>query len=269
MLIRSIKAVLDKLGLLAVLRHTQLYRDLAFKTNSNLRTQILAEINFYSIFLKSDELCFDIGASLGGKTNIFYKIGGRVVAVEPDPEAFDILTKRFGKNNKVVLLNKGVGAVPGELLLNRSDNSTLSTFDQNDVEATLNDVRFSTTKFYDKKAVKIETLDNLILQFGQPDYCKISTVGYEIEVLKGLSKPLKTISITCNVPQHIEKTIECVNLIDKLGSYRYNYFLSTLLNDFAEPNWITGTEMKNRLVIMKNTPDHSRYIEVFAVQNHI
>lgn len=264
----GIKFVLSKLGLLGILRKSELYHAAASKLNKELRAQIRAEMNFYGLFVKSGGVCFDVGASYGGKTNVFHKMGARVVAVEPDPEAFSILAKKFRGINEIILLNNGLGAVPGELLLNRSTKSTLSTFDNGDVEATLKDERFSNTTFFEKCLVKVDTLDNLVAQYGIPDYCKISTVGYEIEVLKGLSVPVKTISITCNVPQHIEKTIECLNLMDKLDTYKYNYYLSTLLNGFVETSWLTGSEMKKRLEEMKHTPDHSRYIEIFAMQSN-
>jgi FkbM family methyltransferase len=266
MIIRFIKAALNKLGLLDTVRHKQSYRDLAAKFNKKLRELTRAEINFYSVFINPGDLCFDIGANIGGKTNIFYKIGANILAVEPDPEAFFTLSKRFGKNNKVVLINKGIGAASGELLLNRSTSSTLSTFDAHDAETTLIDKRFSETRFYEKQSVKVCTLDSIISEYGKPDYCKIATVGYELEVIKGLSESLKAISFTCNVPQHIEKTIECVNLIDKLGVYKYNYFLSTLLNGFVEQTWISGVAMKSKLAEMKHIAGHSKYIEVFAVQ---
>lgn len=261
-----LKTILKNTGLLDRFRGTLAYNNLAVLLNKNLRVQAAFDKKFYSAFIKVGDLCFDIGASLGGKTFIFKKIGANIVAAEPDQEAFSALVKKFGKSSKVILLNIGVGAKSGELFLNRSSNSTLSTFDDTDMESTLNDARFSNTRFYEKRSVKVETLDDLIAQFGIPEYCKISTVGFEVEVLKGLNKPISKISVTCNIPQHIEKTIECIDLIDKLGVYEYNYFLSTLLNGFVEDKWISGFEMKKRLEALKNKETPSRYLEVFAVQ---
>ncbi|MCC6690456.1 MAG: FkbM family methyltransferase [Bacteroidia bacterium] len=259
--------MLSRFGLLDKVRSTSMYRELAFRFNSQIRKALKAEMFFYSQFVTRGDFCFDIGASVGGKATVFQKIGARILAAEPDPSAFAELTKKFGGKKNVVLMNKGLGSTLGELILNRADMSTLSTFDDADVKTTLSDSRFSGVEFNHKVSVEITTLDRLISDYGMPNYCKISTVGYEMEVLKGLSKPIKIISFTCNVPQHIYKTIECVTLIDKLGDYRYNYFLSTLLNGFVSNKWLTGAEMKNKLSEMQNIPEHSRYIELFAVQN--
>lgn len=264
-----LKIILKNIGVLDHFRGTLAYNNLAVLLNTELRNQTAFNMKFYSAFIKAGELCFDIGASLGGKTFIFKRIGANIVAMEPDQHAFAALVKKFGKSSKVILLNIGVGARPGELILNRSSNSTLSTFDAADVESTLKDIRFSNVSFFEKRSVKVETLSDLIDRFGVPEYCKISTVGFEVEVLRGLNRPIRKISITCNIPQHIEKTIECIDLIDRLGVYEYNYFLSTLLNGFVEHKWISGFEMKKRLEAMKNNDMHCRYIEIFAVQTKV
>jgi FkbM family methyltransferase len=45
-----------------------------------------------------------------------------------------------------------------------------------------------------EEVVQTTTLDALIDQFGVPDFCKIDVEGFEFEVLRGLSRPVGTIS---------------------------------------------------------------------------
>jgi len=40
-------------------------------------------ITFYSPYIKRGDLCFDIVANISDKTNIFLKLGAKVVCVEP------------------------------------------------------------------------------------------------------------------------------------------------------------------------------------------
>ncbi|UCF00102.1 MAG: hypothetical protein JSV82_03285, partial [Planctomycetota bacterium] len=47
------------------------------------REQLAKELDFYSQLIKRDDLCFDIGANIGDKTNVFVHLGAVVVAVEP------------------------------------------------------------------------------------------------------------------------------------------------------------------------------------------
>ncbi|MEN8172361.1 MAG: hypothetical protein ABFS03_05715, partial [Chloroflexota bacterium] len=57
-----------------------------------IRAKLLAKVwtkhdqrmlGFYSQFIASNDLCFDVGANRGSRTKIFRQLGTRVVAVEP------------------------------------------------------------------------------------------------------------------------------------------------------------------------------------------
>ena len=43
-------------------------------------------LNFYSELIKKDDLCFDIGANYGNRSEVFIKLGAKVVAFEPQPK---------------------------------------------------------------------------------------------------------------------------------------------------------------------------------------
>ena len=46
---------------------------------------------FYSTFVSTGDLCFDIGANYGNRTKVFLRLGARVVAVEPQPSCCQVL----------------------------------------------------------------------------------------------------------------------------------------------------------------------------------
>ncbi len=73
-------------------------------------------ISFYKQFITSGDLCFDIGANIGERTNCFLQLNARVVAVEPQSSCMIQLNKKFYLNKKVNLIKKAVGAETGEWL---------------------------------------------------------------------------------------------------------------------------------------------------------
>src|SRR5436190_23184541 len=58
--------------------------------------------------LDKDSVVIDCGANVGNITKKFADTGATVHAFEPDPLAFDILSKRFGSFPNVMLHNEGV-----------------------------------------------------------------------------------------------------------------------------------------------------------------
>lgn len=249
---------------LSKIKQHQIVQDIKLLFRPALKSETNYSILFYKQFITKNQLCFDIGANVGAKTNIFYKLGAITVAVEPDKNAFQFLQNRFRFYNRITLLNIGLGENLGAKKLFESNNHALSTFDGEDAEFTLKDGRFKDSQFTNKLIVEISTLDNLIKLYGTPTYCKISTVGYELAILNGLSTPISNISITCNIPYHIEKTLDSITKLETLGNYSYNYILSNIRNGFASEKWMDESEIKT---IIKALPDstQSRYIEVFAM----
>src|SRR5664279_6512781 len=142
-MLTSLDKFLAASGLLESLRSTYIYHDLAVKFNKDLRSVCFKEKEFYRQFISGDELCFDIGANIGGKTYVFNKIGSKVIAVEPDPRAFKTLTQRFGKKKNITLLNCGLGEREETRDLIEFSISTLSTFDPQDAKAQAADTRLS------------------------------------------------------------------------------------------------------------------------------
>ena len=51
---------------------------------------------FYSKLIQNGDLCFDVGANVGNRTEAFLKLGARIVAVEPQPECIAVLNELHG-----------------------------------------------------------------------------------------------------------------------------------------------------------------------------
>ena len=73
-------------------------------------------LNFYSQFIKKGDLCFDVGAHKGNRTEIFLKLGARVVAIEPQERCVRYLQSKFGKNPQFSLVKKGLSDKEGKLV---------------------------------------------------------------------------------------------------------------------------------------------------------
>ena len=98
--------------------------------------------------------------------------------------------------------------------------------------------------------IEIITLDMLIQQYGVPDFIKIDTEGFELEVIKGLSTPVKSLSFEYTLPHQKDQAAKCVELLDKL----YNtHAIFNICRDEAYKmkfdKWMNATEI---LTILKS-----------------
>lgn len=187
----------------------------SFRINTN---------NFYQTFFSKNDLVFDVGANIGAKTDQYLSLGARVVCIEPQSDCCDKLRKKYQHNNKVSIVESGVGEKPGVLeLFVCSSSNAISTFSQEWVSAS----RFTEIGYkWDKKiSVPVITLDHLIKQFGVPQFCKIDVENYELPVLKGLSTPIPFISFEFAF-ETMHNTKECLNVLSKMGYTEFNFALA-------------------------------------------
>jgi FkbM family methyltransferase len=194
---------------------------------------------FYSQFIQPGDLCFDVGANIGNSTVIFLELGAKVVAIEPQKECYERLTKRFG--NQIDLIKKGLGEKESVEKLYVSELSAISSFSKAHVDVMKAD-RFKGTNWKHTVAVEMTTMNSLIAQFGTPVFCKIDVEGYEYAVLKGLSKPLKTLSLEYIVPENLHVLIDCISHLNSLGEIECNYSYAEKM-DLSLRLWLTGQEM--------------------------
>ncbi len=199
--------------------------------------------NFYNAFVKKGDLCFDIGAHLGNRTNAWAALGAKVVAVDPQPQCMRYLEQKFSSNPNVVLLQKAVANEPGKASFHISElTPTVSTMAAKEWQNKIDDHTSFKVTWDETISVEVITLDQLIATYGLPDFCKIDVEDFEVQVLQGLSTAIPSLSLEYFTPT-LFRVFECMDLLDDLGDYEYNwsYGESQILN--AE-KWLSTKEMR-------------------------
>lgn len=177
---------------------------------------------FYGELLSECDLCFDIGAHLGDRSRCFLNLGKRVVAVEPQAIFAKKLRENLGENPKFFLEEIGVGAENGTAKLQISSlHPTVSTIANDSWQNALNSKANNRIEWDETVEIEVQKLDKLIVKHGVPDFCKIDVEGFELEVLKGLSQPLKLLSVEF-FSFTFEQTMACLDQIARLGEYQFN-----------------------------------------------
>ena len=142
----------------------------------------------------------DIGAHKGEflekmlkieKVNSFY-------AFEPQKDIFDILNKKFSKNNKVTLLNYALDKeiTNKNLQINKfSTTSSLAEVNEKSLYLKLkNFLTNSKSNFIDEYVVQTNTVDNIFKDINlEKTLLKIDVEGFEMNVIKGSKIKLKEI----------------------------------------------------------------------------
>ena len=166
--------------------------------------------------MNKGDLYFDIGAHLGEKSKPFIEKKIRTIMVEPLPVCVKTLKRLYSKNSIVKIIPKGLGSKNTKKILSiNKQMPTVSTFAKHWKSG-----RFSNLTWSEKTQIQITTLDALIKKFGDPQYIKIDVEGYELNVLKGLSKKSGIISFEIT-SEFFSDAIKCLKHLKKLS---YNSF---------------------------------------------
>jgi len=216
---------------------------------------------FYAQFINEGDLCFDVGANVGNRTEIFLELGATVVAVEPQAACARRLHKKYGRNKKVITVQQALGEAKGEARLMVSNAHTISSLSNEWINAVKTSARFAAYKWDRSVTVPVTTLDELIADYGQPAFCKIDVEGYEFQVLRGLSRPIRTISFEFT-PEFIHATIDSVQYLSSLGSLGFNYSIGESMQ-LALPEWVDSEHMRQLLTSLPD-PDRTLFGDVYA-----
>lgn len=216
-------------------------------------------LKFYSQFIKKGDLCFDVGANQGNRTDIFLALGATVIAIEPQEACIKKLQKKYKNNTNVKFIQKALGEKEGQAELMMCDSSTLASLSTDWIKSIKDSGRFPTHNWDKKIIVPVTTLNNLIKKYGTPKFCKIDVEGFEYPVIKGLSTPIQIISFEF-APEFIESTIKAINYLSKMGKVRFNYSLSESM-ELTLPTWVKFEEMCD---ILNNLEDKSTFGDVYS-----
>jgi FkbM family methyltransferase len=238
------------------LRNWKKFRDR--KATEQIVSNTSKQLDFYSQFINTGNLVFDIGANVGDKTDLFLKLGAKVVAVEPQESCWRVLKHRFNKN--VYIEPVALAGKRGSGTLFVDSSTTISSVSKDWIEAVKQSGRFSNHKWAYKLPVQTTTLDNLIDKYGQPAFCKIDVEGAEFDVLQGLSRPIKVISFEF-VSERIEPSLDCIDYLSNLGKTEFNYYLGDVTS-FALSSWVGANEMKTILTLMNK--DIKNYGDIYV-----
>lgn len=199
--------------------------------------------DFYKQFLKPGDTYYDVGANYGNRIEPLLKYRIRIIAIEPQPECIKYLKKKY--ENRITIIPKGLGEKKGSKTMFLSNAHTISSFSKEWIKATQDSGRFSMYKWDRTQLMEMDTLNNLILDYGKPQFVKIDVEGYEYEVLRGLSQPIKTISFEYTTPERKKSVIDCINQITILSSpfnVVFNYSIGESM-EWALNNWLPPKEM--------------------------
>jgi len=161
-------------------------------------------------FVPKGALTFDVGAHNGQFAETLRELGGRVVAVEPNPSLAAEIQAHF---TGIVVEQAAVGSQPGRATLRLGRYDEHSTLSQEWAEA-------KPERWSGEVEVAVTTLDDLIARHGEPQFVKIDVEGFEAEVVAGLSTPVPALSLEYqHAAPHLSET--AAEGIARLGDYRF------------------------------------------------
>ena len=216
------------------------------------------EIHFYRSLLNGFHrgcLVFDVGANHGTKTDIFLKLGARVVAVEPDQTNQQILREKF----LTYRLSRQAVVIVGKALSEKDSVETMWIDEPGSAKNTLSRKWVETLKHDDERfgqhhdfshrtTVETTTLDQLISTHGLPFFIKIDVEGHEPSVLRGLHSAVPYLSFEVNLPEFAPDGQECVAMLDRLAAGgTFNYAAGDYERGLALQDWLAAPEFSQAL----------------------
>lgn len=199
---------------------------------------------FYSQFMSPGDLVIDVGANYGAFTEVFLRLGARVVAVEPQQRCLAYLERRYSDSPDVSIVPLGLGEREGPQELHVSSASTLSTMSPRWIAATSESGRFAGYSWEETHTVELTTLERLIDQHGVPAFCKVDVEGFELEVLRGLDTRPGALSIEF-ASEFLDQTNLCVERLTEIGASEFSYSVGSSMT--LASDWISDREVISSL----------------------
>jgi FkbM family methyltransferase len=220
--------------------------------------QVYGETTFYRNILtgfRSGDLIFDVGANDGFKTDIFLRLGARVVAVEPDSTNQETLRQKF----LTYRLTRKPVVVIGKALSDDESEATMWIDQPGSAKNTLSHKWVETLRHDDdrfgchhdfgrRQTIKTTTLDQLIRTYGLPFFIKIDVEGHESHVLSGLHAAVPYVSFEVNLPEFRSEGKQCVEMLQRLSAEgRFNYVGGDYRKGLVLSRWLDAPEFSRVL----------------------
>ncbi len=215
---------------------------------------------FYAQFVGPGDIAFDVGANVGNRTKVFLRLGARVVAVEPQTSCASLLDEAFGREPGFILIRQALGAAAGMAELQLCEATTIASMSPAWAKAVRSSGRFAAYHWERAERVPVTTLDALIEHHGEPAFIKIDVEGFELEVLKGLSRPVRALSFEFT-PECADAALACMERLESLGFSRFNYSPDDTLHLEADP-WRDASFIRARLEALRG--DVTTFGDVYA-----
>jgi FkbM family methyltransferase len=233
------------------------------------------EESFYRnllVGLQHDDLIFDVGANQGAKTDVFLRIGARVIAVEPDDACQQILRDRFLRYRlkpcPVTLIGKAASNKIGiEKMWIDGPGSAVNTISRKWADRLKEDKEsfkygHCGLEFSSNKSVETTTVEHLVNLHGAPFFVKIDVEGHELSVLLGMRRPVPYLSFEVNLRTFRHEGIECVRVLCRLKpDGRFNY-TPDCCSGLVLREWLDSKEF---CAVLESCSDET--IEVFWKSN--
>lgn len=199
--------------------------------NKRERLNFKAACTLYDRFVAPDDLCFDVGANVGEKTEALLWLGARVVSIEPQPDlAREVRARAEYASDRSHVIQAGISDREGNARLHLKRESTGQA-------SLLADWQGTTSGTIEVPTV---TLDSLITTYGRPRFIKIDIEGAEPLALRGLSIPVPYISIEYHCDAKSAAIVrECFSLLH--GNVEVNA-VGPESADYMLDRWLTSAD---------------------------
>lgn len=178
----------------------------------------------------------DIGANhpvLLNNTFLFYSKGGKGVCVEPNPEIFQKIKNRRGRD---ICLNMGIGTFDSDGAdFYMMSSSGFSTFVKSEAEKCAKENNYGVQKI--EKIIKIPLINiNTLMEKYFPDgvdLVSLDTEGYDFEILKALDFGKHRPKVFCVETLRYETTNKLrkqTEIIDYMTEHGYFLYADTYVN---------------------------------------
>jgi FkbM family methyltransferase len=152
--------------------------------------------------LRAGDAFWDIGANIGWFSLLARRIvgsNGKVVAFEPSPDVFSLLSANARGLHSIHSIQCGVGSNDTVAFFAAQGSSSSASFVE---EVTKINQQYLPKVPIQKVEVNIRKVDSLMKELGRPHLIKIDVEGFELEVLKGATSLLSTSRPTLIIEIH-------------------------------------------------------------------